>query len=67
MKAETHTIEELTHDIKLHKYWVDEFKKVLRASKFYGLSMNEIKHIGNDIKRYRLKIKQKETILNTIK
>jgi hypothetical protein len=67
MKAETHTIEELTHDIKAYKYWVDEFKKVLRASKFYGLSINEIKQAGNDIKKYRLIIKEKETILNTIK
>lgn len=67
MKAETHTIEELTHDIKAYKYWVDEFKKVLRASKLYGLSMNEIKQAGNDIKKYRLIIKEKETILNNIK
>lgn len=67
MKSEAQNIETLIHDIKAYKYWVDEFKKVLRASKLYGLSMNEIKQAGNDIKKYRLIIKEKETILNNIK
>lgn len=60
-------IDTLIHDINAYKYWVDEFKKVLRASKFYGLNTIEIKQAGNDIKKYRLIIKQKEAILNTIK
>jgi hypothetical protein len=59
-------IETITHDIEVYKYWVDEFKKVLRASKFYGLSTNEIKQAGNDIKKYRLKIKLLQASLNTI-
>jgi uncharacterized protein Yka (UPF0111/DUF47 family) len=67
MKAETHTIEELTHDIKAYKYWVDEIKKELRVAKNYGWSMNEIKRAGDALKKLRLSIKQKETILNTIK
>jgi hypothetical protein len=52
-------IDTLNHDINAYKYWVDEFKKVLRQAKIYGLSINEIKQAGNDIKKYRLKIKQK--------
>jgi len=52
-------IDTLNHDIQAYKYWVDEFKKVLRQAKIYGLSINEIKQAGNDIKKYRLKIKQK--------
>jgi hypothetical protein len=52
-------IDTLTHDIQAYMYWVDEFKKVLRQAKIYGLSINEIKQAGNDIKKYRLKIKQK--------
>lgn len=56
--------ETLNHDIKAYKYWIDEFKKVLRQAKEYGLSENEIKQGGNDIKKYRLKLKQLETIFN---
>lgn len=52
-------IDTLNHDIQAYKYWVDEFKKVLRQAREYGLSINEIKQAGNDIKKYRLKIKQK--------
>jgi hypothetical protein len=58
------SIETLTHDIKAYKYWVDEFKKVLREAQKYGLSENEIKQGGNDIKKYRLKIKQLTNIFN---
>jgi len=58
------SIETLNHDIKAYNYWVDEFKKVLRQAKIYGLSENEIKQGGNDIKKYRLKIKQLQTIFN---
>jgi len=52
-------IDTLNHDIQAYKYWIDEFKKVLRQARGYGLSINEIKQVGNDIKKYRLKIKQK--------
>jgi hypothetical protein len=47
----------------IYKYWIDEFKKVLRQAKEYGLNENEIKQGGNDIKKYRLKLKQVETNL----
>jgi hypothetical protein len=52
-------IDTLNHDIQAYKYWIDEFKKVLRQAREYGLSINEIKQAGSDIKKYRLKIKQK--------
>ena len=60
-------IDTITHDIEVYKYWVEEFKKVLRASKFYGLSTNEIKQAGNDIKKYRVKIKVLQSYLNNVK
>jgi hypothetical protein len=60
-------IDTITHDIEVYKYWVEEFKKVLRASKFYGLSTNEIKQAGNDIKKYRVKIKLLQSYLNNVK
>ena len=50
----------LTHDIKVYKYWVNEIKKELRVAKIYGWSINEIKHAGDNLKKYRLKIKQLE-------
>ena len=59
-------IDTLTHDIQAYKYWVDEFKKVLRQAREYGLSINEIKQAGNDIKKYRLKLKQKINEKNNI-
>ncbi len=62
-----HDIKTLIHDIKAYKYWVDEIKKELRVAKNYGWSMNEIKRAGDALKKSRLSIKQKETILNTIK
>ena len=67
MKTNDETIETLTHDIKAYQYWVDEFKKVLKDAKSYGLSLNEIKQAGDNIKKYRKTIKEKETFLNTIK
>jgi len=63
----TQTIKSVEQDIQLYKYWVEQCKKVLRVAKDYGLSENEIKQNGNSIKRLRLKIRQKETILNNIK
>jgi mevalonate pyrophosphate decarboxylase len=63
----TQTIKSVEQDIQLYKYWIEQCKKVLRVAKEYGLSENEIKQNGNSIKRLRLKVKQKETILNNIK
>jgi endonuclease IV len=60
------SIETITHDIKVYNYWVDEFKKELRVAKNYGWHINEIKQAGNNIKRYRLKIKLLQASLNTI-
>ena len=57
------SIDTVAHDIKVYKYWVNEFKKVLSSAKYYGLSINEIKEAGDNIKKYRLTIKEKETIL----
>ena len=63
----TQTIKSVEQDIQLYKYWIEQCKKVLSLAKGYGLSENEIKQNGNSIKRLRLKLKQKETILNNIK
>jgi hypothetical protein len=59
-------IDILTHYIEEYKYWIDEAKKVLRQARGYGLSINEIKQAGNDIKKYRLKLKQKINEKNNI-
>ena len=63
----TQTIKSVEQDIQLYKYWIEQCKKVLRVAKEFGLSENEIKQNGTSIKRLRLKLKQKKTILNNIK
>jgi hypothetical protein len=60
-------ISKLDHDINTYKYWIDIFKKVGRQAKAYGLSSIEIKQLGNNIKKYRLLIKEKETHLRELK
>jgi hypothetical protein len=63
----TQTIKSVEQDIQLYEYWIGQCKKVLRVAKEYGLSENEIRQNGNSLKRLRLKLKQKKTILNNIK
>lgn len=64
MKNNLTLFQKVSEDIKESKYWVHQFKKVLRQAKEYGLNEYEIKQGGNDIKKYRLKIKQLESIIN---
>jgi len=63
----TQTIKSVEQDIQLYEYWIGQCKKVLRVAKECGLSENEIRQNGNSLKRLRLKLKQKKTILNNIK
>lgn len=60
-------ISTLDHDIKAYKHWIEEFKKVGRQAKAYGLSAIEKKQLGNNIKKYRSLVKEKETHLRELK